>query len=171
MPSCSDDVVVRARQPATVSALLGRNGVGKTTLLITLMGLTRVCTAGASAAVARTSTGAADVPTRAGRVRLGAAGALRVSIAHGRRAPDRGRATRATGRSSASATMLPRLHGAAGQLRQPAVRRRAADARDRASADGQPAPAAAGRADGRPGADHRAGTDARDPQPGRRRAA
>ena len=44
------------------------------------------------------------------------------------------------------------------QFRQPAVRRRAADAGDRPGADAQSEGAAAGRADRGAGADHRRGT-------------
>ena len=64
----------------------------------------------------------------------------------------------ARGRSSASTQMFPRLAERKRQRRRRAVRRRAADARDRPRAAVQPAPAGDGRAHRGPGAgDRRAG--------------
>ena len=59
--------------------------------------------------------------------------------------------------------LFPRLAERRAQHGQPALRRRAADARDRARADDQSGAAAARRAARGPGADHRRGTDRRDP--------
>ena len=82
-------------------ALLGRNGMGKTTLLVTLMGLTRM----RGGTLRWRGRDLAAMPThrrsRAGN-RLGAAGALHVPVAHRRGAPDRGRAARVRGTSPGS---------------------------------------------------------------------
>ena len=107
--------------------------------------------------------GTADAPAQPVRARLGAAGAVHVPVADRRGAPDRGGAARPLERRPRLRD-LSAARGAARQLRQPALRRRAADARDRARADGQPGAAAARRADGRARADHRAGADERDPR-------
>ena len=82
-------------------ALLGRNGMGKTTLLVTLMGLTRLHR-GSAALARRRSRGAADAPAQPVGAGLGAAGALHVPVAHGRGASDRRGAARALERRRAS---------------------------------------------------------------------
>ena len=85
----------------------GRNGAGKTTLLLTLMGFTRA--ARGPAAVRRRATSArCRLPPRARRPRLGAAGALGVSVADRRGAPDVGRAPRPLG-PRARLRAVPRL--------------------------------------------------------------
>ena len=140
-------------------ALLGRNGIGKTTLLITLMGLTRLRQR--NAPLARRATSRRCRPTARSRAGLGWVPQERfmfpsltveehlTAVAR----PGRGTSKRVYG-------VFPRLEERRGELRQPALRRRAADARDRARADGEPEPAPARRADGRPRADHRAGAGA-----------
>ena len=82
-------------------ALLGRNGVGKTTLLVTLMGLTRVHR-GTLRWRGNDLRGAATYQRAQAGHRLGAAGALHVALADDRGAPDGGRAARAAGRCAAS---------------------------------------------------------------------
>ena len=141
-------------------ALLGRNGVGKTTLLVTLMGLTRL------------HRGRAALARRRPRARCRRIGARSAGL--GWVPQERFMFPSLTVEEHLTAVarpgpwtlervyaIFPRLEERRAQLRQPALRRRAADARDRARADGQPAPAAARRADGRPRADHRAGADGR----------
>ena len=158
-----------ALQDGDSLALLGRNGMGKTTLLTTLMGFNRVF-AGAihwrGADLARVRA----VSPRARRARLGAAGTARVSVADRARAPAGGRAPRRVDAApGVRAVAAPRRAG--GQFRQPALGRRAADAGDRPRAGDEPAPAAARRADGGARADRRAGADAGDPGAGRGRVA
>ena len=143
-------------------ALLGRNGMGKTTLLVTLMGFTRLH----RGTLRWRGRDLAALPThRRSRSGIGwvPQERLHVPVAHRRGAPDRGRAARAVERG-AGLRDLPAARGAAREFRQPALRRRAADARDRPRADGQPRAAAAGRADGGSRAHHRAGADGRDPR-------
>ena len=87
-------------------ALLGRNGMGKTTLLVTLMGLTRLRQGtlrwrGADLAALPT------LPAQPVGAGLGAAGALHVPVAHRRGASDGRCAARAAGRSNASTRSFP----------------------------------------------------------------
>ena len=105
--------------------------------------------------------GAAAAPPRAGRHRLGGAGARDFRHADCRGKPHRRRARGALGlaggiRSVSAACRTP------AQFRQPAVRRRAADAGDRARADDQSGAVVARRAARRPGADRRRGACRRD---------
>ncbi len=116
-------------------ALLGRNGVGKTTLLVTLMGLTRLRGGtlrwrGADLAALpthrRSQSGLGWVPQE--RYMFPSLTVEEHLTAVARPGPlDR----------AAHLRDLPAPRGAAGELRQPALRRRAADARDRARADGE----------------------------------
>ncbi len=140
-------------------AVLGRNGVGKSTLLLTIMGFTRV---GRGSIVWRGAdiTRAGAAPPRARRHRLGGAGARDFRQPHGRGESDRRRPPRPLGprrglRPVPAHPRAPRRQG------QPALRRRAADAGDRARADDQPGAAAARRAARGPRPDHRRGTGAR----------
>ena len=135
-----------------VLALLGRNGTGKTTLDQLHRRYHPPFRWDARAwrfrhhRVAPRSAGA-------GRDRLGAAGAQHLPLAHRGREYDRGGATRAVDRGA----RLPDVSAperAADQFRQPALRRRAADAGHRPSADLEPESAAAGRADRGAGAHH-----------------
>ena len=101
-------------------ALLGRNGMGKTTLLVTLMGLTRLHRGSLrwrGGDLAR----AAHAPAQPGRAGLGAAGALHVPVAHRRGAPHGRRAAGPLERR-AGLRDLPAPCRAARQLRQPALR-------------------------------------------------
>ncbi len=72
-------------------AVLGRNGVGKTTLLDTIIGVTRRC-GGAIRFAGRDITALRPEPRAACRHRLGAAGAQHLQIADRRGEPHRGRA-------------------------------------------------------------------------------
>ncbi len=138
-------------------ALLGRNGVGKSTLLVTLMGFTRL-------QQGRLALQGSDI-TRLPAWRRAHAGlgwvpqerymfpSLTVeehlTVVERRPGPwNLGRVYK----------VFPRLEERRRNLRQPAFRRRAADARDRPRADDQSGAAAARRADGRAWPDHRAGT-------------
>ena len=96
--------------PASGSlALLGRNGVGKTTLLLTIMGLRPLHARHASASRGQRHLAAAAAPARAARPRLGAAGARHLPLADRRGEPDRRRAARAAGTWSAVYGLFPRL--------------------------------------------------------------
>ena len=70
-------------------ALLGRNGTGKTTLINSIVGVTRRF-GGSIALAGRDITRDAAGPAGAGRHRLGAAGAQYLPLADGRRKHDRG---------------------------------------------------------------------------------
>ena len=89
-------------------ALLGRNGVGKTTLLLTLLGLTRL-KSGDIAWRGDAIAPSADLPPRAGGPRLGTAGALHVPLAHGRGASDRRRASGRLESRARRTRLFPRL--------------------------------------------------------------
>ena len=80
---------------------------------------------------------AAGVPTRAPRHRLRAAGTAHLPVPQRAREPHRRRASWALERR-AGLRALPAPEGAARRHGQPALRRRAADARDRPRADGKP---------------------------------
>ena len=141
-----------------VLALLGRNGTGKTTLINSIVGITRrfggtITLGGLDITAMRP-----DQRARAGH-RLGAAGAQYLPFADGggeydRRGPA-GAVDGGKGLRDVSAA-----EGAPQQFRQPAFRRRAADAGDRPRADAQSEGAAAGRADRGAGPDHRRGAAA-----------
>ena len=75
-------------------ALLGRNGVGKTTLIDSLIGVTDPFRR-QDRARRRGHHGSAAAPEGAARDRLDAAGAQYLPLAHRRREPDRRRAARA----------------------------------------------------------------------------
>ena len=134
-------------------AVLGRNGVGKSTLLLTIMGYTQLRGGHVSWRGQDISQHAAAPPRRQ-RHRLGGAGARNLSLAdgggksHRRRAAGRLDARRRIQAVSAPGRAPPQ-HG------QSIVGRRAADAGDRARADDQSGVAAAGRAVRRPGAGDR----------------
>ncbi len=134
-------------------AVLGRNGVGKSTLLLTIMGYTQIGR-GRIVVARRGHHGAAAAPPRAGRHRLGGAGARDFSLADGRGKPHRRRARRALGLAGGLRSVSAARRAAA-QFRQSAVRWRAADAGDRARADDQSGAVVARRAARRPGADRR----------------
>ncbi len=77
-----------------VLALLGRNGTGKTTLINSIVGITRRFGGSDRARRARSHADAAG-PAGAGRDRLGAAGAQYLPLADGGREHDGGGAARA----------------------------------------------------------------------------
>ena len=99
---------------------------------------------------------AAARPARAHRRRLGAAGAQHLQVAHRGREPHRGGAARSVD-DRQDLRAVPAARRAQAQPRQPALRRRAADARGRPRAGAQSAHHAARRAARRAGADHRRG--------------
>ena len=82
-------------------ALLGRNGIGKTTLLATLVGVTRY-RGGTIELGGRDDHAPAPRPARRRRPRLGAAGAQHLQVAHRRREPHGRRAAGRRGRRRAS---------------------------------------------------------------------
>ena len=134
-------------------ALLGRNGAGKTTTLKAIAGLApprrgRVRVLGTRDAGPQ----AARDRTRRHRLRAGGPAGLPRAQRRGQsgdRAPRRGRAGRTTGTLARVYEMFPLLDAAAAAHGRPAFRRRAADADDRAHADGQSDRAAARRAERR----------------------
>ena len=133
-------------------AVLGRNGAGKTTLVNALIGAVT-----ASGRVALAGVDLSRLPPHAPgarRRRLVPAGAQYLPLADRRREPHRRRAARPV-ESRARLPHVSAPRGAARQSGRPALRRRAADAGDRPRADGQPAAAAARRADRGPGAGDR----------------
>ena len=142
----------RCRSPqGQALALLGRNGMGKTTLINTIVGVTRY-RGGSIMLDGQDITNLRPDQRARRRHRLGAAGAQHLQIADGRGEPHRGRAARALGpRQDLRAVSAP--EGAPPQSRQSVVRRRAADAGDRPRARPQPAHHAARRAARRAGAD------------------
>ena len=141
--------------------MLGRNGVGKTTLLLTIMGYTDV-SRGTITWRGREITRVAAASAGARRARLGGAGAGDLRLAERRGEPDgRGAAGPLGPRPGLRALPAPR--GAPRQPGPPPVRRRAADAGDRARPDDQPGAPAAGRAARGAGADRRRGAGGGDP--------
>ena len=78
-------------------AVLGRNGVGKSTLLLTIMGYTNVSARHDRAGAAQDITALAAAPARARRPRLGRAGARDLSLAQRRGEPHRRGAARPLG--------------------------------------------------------------------------
>ena len=132
-------------------------------------GLHAVSRAARSSGAARTSPAAPPHRRARARPRLGGAGARDLSLADASRRTSPSR--RAPGRWDLKAVyeLFPAARRAARQHGQPALRRRAADAGDRARADDQSGAAAARRAARRPGADHRRGADRRDRPHDRRR--
>ena len=96
-----DDVSLEVPRNGSL-AVLGRNGVGKSTLLLTIMGYTRLHH-GQILFNGKDITRPAAAPPRAARHRLGGAGARDLSLAHAsrrtspsRRAPGAGASTRST---------------------------------------------------------------------------
>jgi ABC-type uncharacterized transport system ATPase subunit len=75
-------------------ALLGRNGVGKTTLVDTLIGVTTLFRRPDRAGW-RGHRASSAIPARAVRLRLDTPGAQHLPLAHRRREPDRSRSCRA----------------------------------------------------------------------------
>ena len=96
----------------------------------TLVGVTRRH-GGAIALAGRDVTALRAARARRRRHRLGAAGAQHLQVADGRREPDAPSRGRGRGRSQRVYEMFPRLRRAQGQPGQPALGRRAADARGR----------------------------------------
>ena len=138
-----------------VLSVVGRNGMGKTTLCKTIMGLVRA-TGGSVRVRRRGPVVAATGADRPARRRLRTAGTTSVAFAHRRRAfaHDRGHAPwRVDGRAHLRHIPAPRR--AQEQWRRPALRRRAADAGDLARAGHQSAPPDHGRADRRACPRHR----------------
>ena len=135
-------------------AVLGRNGVGKTTLIDTLVGVTRRFAGsitlggrevGTLAPEMRAALGVGWVPQERNIFRSLSVLENLTAVAR----PGPWTTERVFG-------LFPRLKERAPAVRRLAVRRRAADAGDRSRAGDQSAPAAARRADRRAGADHRA---------------
>ena len=140
--------------PRATLAVLGRNGVGKTTLLATIMGRTSLH--GGSLQFGSRTVGALPAYRRSRLgIRIRAAGTGDLPFADGRGKP--------YGRVAAGALVVgPRLRSfpitgrSTWERRNRIVRRRTADAEYRARADGKSGAAAAGRAVGGIGAgDHR----------------
>ena len=75
-----DDVSLEMPEQGSL-AVLGRNGVGKSTLLLTIMGYTDA-RARRDPLARRRHHGRAAAPARAARARLGRAGARDLSLAH-----------------------------------------------------------------------------------------
>ena len=126
-------------------ALLGRNGVGKTTLIDSLIGVTTRF-GGTDRACRRGHRASSAVSPRAARRWLDAAGAQHLPLADRRRKSDRSRDCRALdGRARLRALSPPR--GAARANGPAIVGRGAADAGHRPRAGPQSAPLAARRAD------------------------
>ena len=136
-------------------AVLGRNGVGKSTLLLTIMGFTRLHRG-------KIFFAGEDItpcpPHRRAQLGLGWVAQER-EIFPSLSVEENLTVAARPGRWDLAAVyeLFPRLKERKGQHGQPALRRRAADARDRARADDQPGAAAARRAARGPGADHRRG--------------
>ena len=118
-------------------ALLGRNGMGKTTLLNSIVGVTRRL--GGSIRLAGRDITALRPDQRA-HAGIGWVPQERniFPLAHRRGKPDRGGAPRPVD-AGQGVRAVSAARRAAPQPRQPALRGRAADARDRARADAQPA--------------------------------
>ena len=136
--------LVRACAAGEVATLLGRNGMGKTTTVRSIMGIVAAEGRQRHASTGSRSRGLPVLPRRAGRHRARARGAPDLPEPHRAREPrrHRGQSRRAgrsvdararCSRSSRSSPQRQRQHG------QPALGRRAADARDRPRADDQPA--------------------------------
>ncbi len=142
-------------------AVLGRNGVGKSTLLLTIMGFTRMTRGNIhwrGTDITRLA------PYKRARAGIGWVAQEREIF------PSLTVAENLTVTARPGHWTIERIYDllaaaerAARQQGQPAFRRRAADAGAGARADDQSVAAAAGRAVRRPGADHRRGTDGRDP--------
>ena len=118
-------------------AVLGRNGVGKSTLLLTDHGLHPASCAATSTAAARTS----PASPRTGAPSSASAGWRRSARSFPRSSLEENLTVAARPGAwdlAAVYELFPRLDGAQGQHGQPALRRRAADARHRARADDQP---------------------------------
>ncbi len=149
-------------------AVLGRNGVGKSTLLLTIMGYTQV---GRGRILWRGEdiTRRAAAPPRPRRHRLGGAGARDFFHPDGGGKPHRRRARRALEFAGRVRSVSPARRAPA-QSRQSALRRRAADAGDRARADDQSGAVVARRAARRPRPHRRRGTRRRDPPHDRAKA-
>ena len=124
--------------PGECISVIGRNGVGKTTLLSTIMGHTTLHSGEVMLDGARHRQ-RAELSPRARRHRLRAAGARDFSLAVGARKPRSGGAA-GTMDACARLRAVPEAQGTARQHGQSALRRRAADAVDRARAADQSHP-------------------------------
>ena len=123
-PSCS--TASRSRSPSGGSlALLGRNGVGKTTLLLTIMGFTRV-SRGTIAWRGRDITRLAPHRRARDGHRLGGAGARDIPLPQRGGKPHGGRAAGTLGRWSRSTTCS---RGSRSGAPAPAITSRAASSR------------------------------------------
>ena len=142
-------------------ALLGRNGVGKTTLLLTIMGFTRV-SRGTIVWRGRDITRVA--PHGRARDGLGWVAQER-EIFPSLNVEENLTVAARPGPLDAGGGLhpVPAAQGAARQQRQSSLRRRAADAGDRTRIDDKSCAAPARRAARGPGADHRRGIDRGDP--------
>ncbi len=165
--SCPTSRSTSAR--ARCVALLGRNGAGKSTTMKAIMGLVRAAQRARSRSRAATSSGCEPLPDRRGWAwatcrKTGASSpSSRCARIWKSAASPRAPARRA-GRPSSCSTLFPNLAGDARPAGRPHVRRRAADAHDRAHADGQPALRPARRAVGGTGAGDRRADGADDPR-------
>ena len=149
-------------------AVIGRNGMGKTTLCASIMGMMPPRD-GLDPLPRPELLGRAVLQDRRARDRLRAAGPAALPVALGRRAPADARAGHARQALDARRRLraLPAPRRAQAQRRHPALGRRAADARDRPRAPRQPRAPDHGRAVRGPRADDRRGHD-RDLQDARR---
>ena len=152
--SCSTTSRSKCRS-AAASRCSGATASARSTLLLTIMGFTQVAAA-ASSGAARTSRGCA--PHRRARAGIGWVAQER-EIFPSLTVEENLTVAARPGRWDLDAVyeLFPRLHERRAAKRQPALRRRAADAGDRARADDQSGAAAARRAARRPRADHRRG--------------
>ena len=143
-------------------AVLGRNGVGKSTLILTIMGYTQI---GRGRVVWRGEDITRRPPHRRALAGIGWVAQEReifssLTVEENLTVAARDRPLGPAG----GVRSFPAARRAAAQFRQSAFRRRAADAGDRARADDQSGAAVARRAARRPGADRRRGTRCRDPR-------
>ena len=129
-----------------VLALLGRNGTGKTTLINSIVGITRRF--GGTRRARRHRTSRAMRPDQRARAGIGWVPQER-NIFRSLTVEENMTAVAQPGPWTVERVyeMFPRLKERREQFRQPAFRRRAADARDRPGADAQPEGTAPGRAD------------------------
>ena len=102
-----DDISLEVPEHGSL-AVLGRNGVGKSTLLLSIMGYTEVSRGQVTVARRRHHRHAA-APARPRRARLGGAGARDLPLPDGGGEPHRGVAARALGPAAPSTALFPRL--------------------------------------------------------------
>ena len=104
-----DDVSLELPEHGSL-AVLGRNGVGKSTLLLTIMGFTQMRARHMSTGAARTSSKQPPHRRALERPRLGRAGARDFPVADGRGKPHGRGAARRLGPRDRSIALFPRLN-------------------------------------------------------------